>query len=220
MTRAAFAFLFLLMMAVASLSAGQTKLVDDVIRMSRAGVSEETIVAFVQTLRDRPAVTADEVIAMKSAGVSDMVIQAMIAEQPARPEHSGSEPPIRNPGDDGAVVRDAPPDSQSAAAGSGGCVVFEPPIPPFYEPPYPSWIWDPNWYQPTLDAKGGTNPMEHHAVTPRPVLDSAVSAIARALGAKPTREKPMRENATPEKPSRDTQDRDSGNRSRGGSRHR
>ena len=88
MRRAVSGFLFFLMIAVVPLSANQTKLVDDVIRMSRAGVGDDTIVAFVNSLRDRPAMTADEVIAMKAAGVSDTVIRAMVS-QPSAPAQSG-----------------------------------------------------------------------------------------------------------------------------------
>jgi hypothetical protein len=213
MIRAASAFLFFLAMTVAPLSADTTKLVDDVIRMSRAGVSDETIVAFVQSLRDRPAVSADEVIAMKTAGVSDPVIRAMIAEQPARPPQGSTEAPGSGDGRPGMAPPDGTPINQTAAAEPGGCVVFEPPIPPFYEPPYPAWIWNPNWYQPTLDATGGTNPAESHLATPRPVLDTAASAAEQAAGTRQNRDKPpAREDATRERPSRD---RDSGSRSRG-----
>jgi hypothetical protein len=222
MRRAVSGFLFFLMIAVVPLSADQTKLVDDVIRMSRAGVSDDTIVVFVNSLRDRPAVTADEVIAMKAAGVSDAVIRAMIAQPAGVAVQPAGQASPRNPGGDGAVTPDMPPPNQTPVAESGGCVVFEPPFPTFYEPPYPAWIWNPNWYQPTLDARGGTNPMEPHAGTLRPVPDGALSAIARGAAEKASRERPpAREDATRERPARDTQSRDSGSNSRSGSsRHR
>jgi hypothetical protein len=221
MRRAVSGFLFLLMIAVVPLSANQTKLVDDVIRMSRAGVGDDTIVAFVNSLRDRPAVTADEVIAMKAAGVSDTVIRAMVS-QPSAPAQTAGEPSPRNPGGDGAVMPDMPPPDQTPIAESGGCVVFEPPFPIYYDPPYPSWLWDPNWYMPTLDAKGGTNSMGQHGGRPGPVPDSALSAIARGAAEKASRERPpAREDATRQRPARDTQSRDSGSNSRSGSsRHR
>jgi hypothetical protein len=213
MTRAASAFLFFLVMTAAPLAAAPTRLVDDVIRMSRAGVSDDAIVAFVQTLRDRPAVTADEVIAMKGAGVSDAVIRAMIVEQGPPPVQGSNAPQAGGPGDPGQAPPDMPPAGQIATAEPGGCVVFEPPIPPFYEPPYPAWIWNPNWYQPTLDAKGGTNPTESHVATPRPVLDTVASAAPRAAGTRERDKPPARDDATRERPARE---RDSGSRSHGG----
>ncbi len=54
----------LCLVAATPLFATQRTLVDDVIRMSQAGVSEETIVSFVHNARGRFDVSADDVIAM------------------------------------------------------------------------------------------------------------------------------------------------------------
>jgi hypothetical protein len=144
------------------------------------------------------------------------VIRAMIAE-PAPPPAQGG-PQTADPRGEGAPLPDAPPDLPPSppvlADGGGGCVVFEPPIPPFYEPPYPSWLWDPNWYQPTLDANGGTNPAQHHPDTPPAVLDTTQAAVAQALGVRPPRERNARENDARERPDFGSQERDSGRSSR------
>jgi len=53
--------------------------VDDVIKMSKAGVAEETILDFVKKA-DRYDVTADDVIAMSEANVPRGVIRAVVDE--------------------------------------------------------------------------------------------------------------------------------------------
>ena len=52
--------------------------VDDVIRMTRAGVSEEAIVDFVHKNNDRIEVNADDMIAMADAKVSRFVMKAIL----------------------------------------------------------------------------------------------------------------------------------------------
>jgi hypothetical protein len=74
----------LLFVAVsAPLFAAQRRLVDDVIRMSRAGVSDDSIITFVQSTRGRLDITADDIIAMTEAGLSKPLIKAIIDESAA-----------------------------------------------------------------------------------------------------------------------------------------
>ncbi len=85
MRRTIYLFAVLLCLAGAMpLFATQRTLVDDVIRMSQAGVSEETIISFVHNARGRIDVSADDVIAMTSANVSKTVIKAVVDEAAAR----------------------------------------------------------------------------------------------------------------------------------------
>jgi len=54
--------------------------VDEVIRMSQAGVADEDIIAYVQKSHDRFDVTADDLIALTNAKVSKSVIHGLVAE--------------------------------------------------------------------------------------------------------------------------------------------
>jgi hypothetical protein len=59
-------------------------IVDEVVRMSQAGVADDDIVAYVHKTRDRFDVTADDLIALTDAKVSKAVIHAVIDESDAR----------------------------------------------------------------------------------------------------------------------------------------
>lgn len=63
-----------------------TNIVDDVIRMQKAGVAEDEIIAFVHKGESRMDVTADDMIALHDAGVSRNVIKAVLDESSARGE--------------------------------------------------------------------------------------------------------------------------------------
>jgi hypothetical protein len=52
--------------------------IDDVIRMSQAGVSDESIIRFIHQSRDRYVLNADTIIALNEAHVSKAVIDAMM----------------------------------------------------------------------------------------------------------------------------------------------
>jgi hypothetical protein len=58
--------------------------VEDVIRMAQAGVSDDAIISYVVHTRDRFDVTADDVIAMNNAHVSKEVVKAVMDESGAR----------------------------------------------------------------------------------------------------------------------------------------
>jgi len=69
---------------------GQQKaatVVDDVIRMTRAGVDEESILSFVEKSDGKFDVSADDLIAMTDAKVSRKVIKAVLDEAD---EHDGT----------------------------------------------------------------------------------------------------------------------------------
>lgn len=63
-----------------------TNIVDDVVRMQKAGIAEEEIIAFVHKGESRLDVTADDMIALHDAGVSRNVIKAILDESDARGE--------------------------------------------------------------------------------------------------------------------------------------
>jgi len=52
--------------------------IDDVIKMSQSGVSDESIVRFIQQSRDRYVIDADTIIALNDAHVSKTVINALM----------------------------------------------------------------------------------------------------------------------------------------------
>jgi len=66
-------------------------LVDEVIRMSRAGVAEDAIIAYVVHTSGRFDVTADDIIAMRDANVPPRVIRVMIEESRVRTPDTGYE---------------------------------------------------------------------------------------------------------------------------------
>lgn len=62
----------------------------DILKMQKAGLSEDTIVAAIQKERGEFDTGADALIELKSAGVSEKIIQKMIAAQPGGPAGSAS----------------------------------------------------------------------------------------------------------------------------------
>lgn len=72
------------------------RLVDEVIRMSQAGVADDAIVEFVVHTNGRFDVSSDDVIAMTSAGVSSRVIRVMVNESARRtvPQRASVEEPM------------------------------------------------------------------------------------------------------------------------------
>jgi len=67
-----------------------TNIVDDVVRMQKAGVAEDEIIAFVHKGESRFDVNADDMIALHDAGVSRAVIKAILDESDARGERRDS----------------------------------------------------------------------------------------------------------------------------------
>jgi hypothetical protein len=84
MKRLFLAALFLLVATNAFAIARTVLVVDDVIRMSKAGVGDDEIIAFVRKSDEPFDVTGDDVIAMTDAKVSRAVVKAVIDESSAR----------------------------------------------------------------------------------------------------------------------------------------
>ncbi len=79
--------LLLIFAAVPLFAVGRgSNIVDDVLRMQKAGVAEDEIVAFVHKGQARLDVTADDMIALHDAGVSRNVIKAILDEADTRGE--------------------------------------------------------------------------------------------------------------------------------------
>jgi hypothetical protein len=124
----AVAALFLVMMA-APLFAVQRNAVDEVIRMTRAGVAEDTILDYLEKTDARIVVTGDDVIAMTDAHVSKAVIKAVVDAADSRSRNN------RDYRDRGYV--------------SPRVVVAA----PYYYDPY--YYYDPFWYRPSFSLNFG-----------------------------------------------------------------
>lgn len=123
-TALAVAVLLLTMLALPAFAVQSRSVVDDVIKMSKSGVAEETILDFVNKA-GRYDVTADDVIAMSDAGVSRNVIRTVVRDADTS-----------SPG-----TRDGVRDHQTVV------------VAPEYVYPYGYGYWpyyDPWWYGPSL----------------------------------------------------------------------
>lgn len=107
---------FLTVLAVA-----QTALTNDaIVKMTKAGLSEDIILSTIKTQPAQFQTGADALIALKQAGVSDKIIAAMVeraAGGPATAPAAAAEPPAPS----GALASPAEP----AAATSGGAPITE-----------------------------------------------------------------------------------------------
>ena len=84
MRRTIFAVAFLLISAVPAFAVTRTVMVvDDVIRMTKAGVADDAIIAFVRKTAQPFDVNSDDVIAMQEARVSPEVQKVVIDESAA-----------------------------------------------------------------------------------------------------------------------------------------
>jgi hypothetical protein len=206
MKRAALASLFLLAMAATSLFAAPAKLVDDVIRMSKKGISDDVIIALIDAAEDRTGATADDVIAMSEAGVSKAVIQAMIAPPAEAAQEAVSETRANEPATEEQPAP-APEEEQADANGppdEPGCVTFEPPIADStFDPPYPAWLWNPYWYMPQLDTRTDRGPSVARSGEAPVVRDTETErgpTVARTGGAPPVLPDVRRNDAPPPRP--------------------
>jgi len=118
---------------------------NDIVKMSKAGVSDDVIIQTVQSTGSNFRLTAQDVEALKRSGVSDRVVVAMLAAHPAAPpsaQPSGpTAPVIREPG--GPDYAGVPSDQQVVRA--------LPVAPPTYyqaPPPAPYYYYDP-YYNPS-----------------------------------------------------------------------
>ena len=122
-----------------------TNVIDDVLRMTRAGVDEETILAYVNGEQRPFEVTADDMIAMTTAHVSQKVVQAVVDRSAALKRASANETPSL-----------AQPAVQQGESAPPVAVV----VPP---PPVPDYLADPFWYMPRLDTKSGESAVKPQA---------------------------------------------------------
>lgn len=110
--------------------------VDDVIRMSKAGVSDENIIAFVKKSAEPFEISGDDVIAMTEAHVSEAVIKAVIDDSEVRM---------------GEERRQAERDRREETTRERRSTVYV--TPGFYSPwydPFYSGYYDPFWYRPRV----------------------------------------------------------------------
>lgn len=119
------AALFIVLVA-APLFAVQRNVVDEVIRMSKAGVAEETILEYVDKTDARIVVTGDDVIAMTEANVPKAVVKEVV---------------------DAAGARANRGDYRDRSASSARVVVAAPYFGYGYYDPY---YYDPFYYRPSL----------------------------------------------------------------------
>jgi uncharacterized MnhB-related membrane protein len=117
----AVAALFLLLVA-APLFAVQRNVVDEVIRMAKAGVAEDAVLEYIDKTDARIVVTGDDVIAMTEANVPKAVIKAVV---------------------DAAAARRDRRDYRDRSYVSPRVVI----APSYYDPYY---YYDPFWYRPSV----------------------------------------------------------------------
>jgi hypothetical protein len=158
--------------------------VEEVIRMHRAGVSEELIEAFVEG-SDPFAVTAEDVIAMEHAGLSPHLIESVLlaADPIADPLSDGGAESI-----DEAWHREE--DSRAASSQGDWCLTFDPPLVRFYSEYYfPDWLWNPFWYMPRLDGRiaGRPDPRAERQRGEASHPDSPRSELPRGSRPRPAR---------------------------------
>ncbi|HET7434577.1 MAG TPA: hypothetical protein VFN10_07690 [Thermoanaerobaculia bacterium] len=122
-------------LAVPLFAANRT-IVDDVIKMTKAGVAEDTIIAFVQKSDQRFDLSADDIIDLADAQVPRTVIKVMLDEAD-----------VRNDRDPNRKEDVAERPSRSTT------VVVAPP----YYPSYSYWdpFYDPYWYMPRFSLSLG-----------------------------------------------------------------
>jgi hypothetical protein len=142
----------------------QAKLPDgarDVLNLSAAHVSEDTIVSFIDSSAANYSLNASEIIHLRDQGVSDRVISAMLNHRPevaearariaARTEAGTTEKPSSDRAKD--MERETPPAQMTTAPAQTSTVYAAPSPPPvyydhygyypcyrgYYGYPYPAW---------------------------------------------------------------------------------
>lgn len=129
----AVAILLVTMAALPAFAVSRTVVVvDDVIKMAKAGVGDEEIIAFVKKAPDAFDITGDDVIAMTDAKVSRAVIKFVIDESAARMRADARETPTRR---------------------EATTVYVRPYYDPFYYGSY--GYYDPFWYGPRVSLNFG-----------------------------------------------------------------
>ena len=124
----AVAVLLLSLVAIPAFAVTRTVVVvDDVIKMSKAGVGEDEIIAFVKKSPEAFEITGDDVIAMTDAKVPRTVVKFVIDESAARMRA----------------------DQRQAPAQRENTTVY---VRPYYDPYYYGYpyYYDPYWYVPRV----------------------------------------------------------------------
>jgi uncharacterized membrane protein YgcG len=109
-------------------SRDRTSVIDDVIRMSNAGVTDDAIIKFVRESRDQYVVDADVIIALTDAKVSKPVLEAVMDQAYDRGDNDRR-------------------DDRRDARTTTRTVYVRPDYDPWY---YSSAFYDPYWYAPRL----------------------------------------------------------------------
>ena len=114
--------------------------VADVVKLSRAKVSEDVVLSFVQNAGTSYSLSADDIVQMRKEGVSDRVISAML-EQHMRAAPIAQQTTAPAPVDTSSEASTAAPASESAPASAQPSAV-EAPLTPSgsstYVEPYPA----------------------------------------------------------------------------------
>lgn len=120
--------LLLLAVAAPAFAVRTVMVVDDVIRMSKAGVADDAIIDFVTKSPEPFEVNGDDVIAMNDAHVSTAVLKFVIDESAAR-------------------MKDERSDNRSQATTRETRTVYVRPLyAPYYDPFYYGSYYSPYWY--------------------------------------------------------------------------
>jgi hypothetical protein len=117
----------LLAVAAPAFAVRTVMVVDEVIRMSKAGVGDAEIIAYVKKTPDMFEINGDDVIAMNDAHVSSAVMKFVIDESAAR-------------------MKDARNDDRRSR--ETRTVYVRPMVSPYYYDPYYYGYYDPFWYGP------------------------------------------------------------------------
>jgi hypothetical protein len=113
----------------------RSSVIDDVIRMSQAGVNDEAIIRFLRESRDAYVLDADVIIQLTEAKVSKDVLNAVMDHAYRR-------------GQEGRARRD---DRRSTT-------VY---VRPYYDPWFYSYGWGPYWYGPRISYGWGWGGYRH-----------------------------------------------------------
>jgi hypothetical protein len=85
----------MLLFAIAIVAMAQTALTNDtIIKMAKAGLSDDVIVSTISSQPARFSTTADDLISLKGAGISDKVIGAMVTKGAGAPTPSAPAPSV------------------------------------------------------------------------------------------------------------------------------
>jgi hypothetical protein len=117
--------LFPLVAVLAVSSAARAMDADDVVRLAKAKVGDEVILAQMKAAKARFVLTADDLVRLKKEGVSDAVLKAMV--ESAKPEPAGEKAPApeKAPPAENAPVQPAGRHAPEAPAGQTGTLVLE-----------------------------------------------------------------------------------------------